>query len=414
MRRCVLALCTVVLLVCAGRVRPAGAQPAAAAKAAQLNEEGLALYEAGAHEEAIDRFTRAYELQPEEPVLIKNLANAHAAYGAALDEARRDAAAIQHFRYALELAPGNESAHAGLTNLYYRRGNYTKAQAELGPYVREHPEDTDARTMLGELYYRTGDLAAAVREWEGVLRRTPRDTDLRERLHKAKRELAVEGHFEQDRNQFFTVRYEGDRMEDAGYHVLRLCSDARRDIGRELQVYPQRPLEVILYTTAQFDAVTQAQSHVAGLYDGKIRIRVPPGRLSTSHLRRVVFHEYAHLAIGELTQDNCPYWLNEGLAQWFSEDFTDAHRHRLRRAALPPTASLEQVDIIQTGADRLLLLNAASFALVDYLRARYSSRYLLDLLRALGNGVPSQEALRASYRRSYAYLDKAVAAYVAE
>ena len=386
----------------------------AAAQAARLNAEGLELYEAGAHPEAIDRFLRAHELQPDEPVLQKNLANAHAAYGAALDEAREDALAIEHLRYALELDPGNPSAAAALTNLYYRRGDYAKAEARLRPHVRAHPDDVDARTMLGELYYRTGDLARAVHEWEAVLARSPRATDVRERMEKAQRELAIEGEFTEDRNRFFTVRYEGDRLEDAGYHVLRHCNDARREIGRELQVYPHRPVEVILYTTAQFDAATQAKSHVAGLYDGKIRIRVAPGGLDKAQLRRVVYHEYAHLAIAELTRDNCPYWLNEGLAQWLSEDFTDAHRHRLKRVDLPSVASLEHVDLTETKADRLVLSNTAAFALVTYLRDRYSSRYLLDLLHALGAGSAPQEALRASYRRSYAYLDQAVAAYIAE
>lgn len=386
----------------------------AAAEAARLNDAGLEAFNAGAHEDAIARFIRARALRPHEPVLRQNLVNAHLAYGAALLAAEREAAAIRQMGLALELDADNASALVSLANIYFERGDYAKAEGILEQYVDRHPEDGDAYGMLGELYYRTGELGEAVRAWQAALAANPDAPHMRERLDKAERELAIERTFEEDRDRFFSVRYQGDQLEDASYHVLRLCRDARREVGRELHVYPQRRTEVLLYTTDQFDNATQLQSHVAGLYDGKIRLRIPPGRADPAYLKRVVYHEYAHLAIGELTRDNCPYWLNEGLAQWLSERFTDAHRRGLRDRDLPPLASLEHVDIAAASAENLVLMNTVAFALVDYLRDRYSSRYLLNLLAALGEGATGPDAVQESYRRSYASLDQSLAAHIGQ
>lgn len=407
----------VALAVVSGRPG-AAAEPQPAAEAARLNTEGLARYDAGDFAGAIERFTRARALLPGEDILTLNLANAHAAHGVELADAGDARGAATQFRQARRLDPENAAAAIGLTNLHYARGEYAKARGVLDPYATRHPEDAEVRKLLGELAYRLGDLEDAVHHWELAQRLRPDDTDLAERIAKVNREREVEARFGHERDRYFTVRYAEDRLEDASYHVLRLCGEARRDIGRELRSFPRRPIEVLLYTTDQFDAATQQQGHVAGLYDGKIRIRIPPGVLDPAYLRRVVYHEYAHLVIGELTRNQCPYWLNEGLAQWLSEPLTPDVRAHLRAAlrdgGLPSVAALEEVDIAAASAERLRLVNGTAFATVDYLRARYSSGYLLDLLEALGHGAAAEEALRQRYGRTYASLDTAVAAMLKE
>lgn len=381
-------------------------------KAIRHNEQGAALFDAGDFEQAVAEFRKAYELQPHEQTYAHNLANAHAALADHLAKSGARTKAIAHYRAAQQLVTDLPAAAIGLTNLYFEQGDYAKAEQVLRPYLQRVPDDAAGRVLLGELLYRMGRLAEAIDEWNRVGKDAPAGTNLPERIAKAERELVVENRFERGRNRYFTVRYEGNRHEDAGAEVLRLCGEARRTVGRDLRTFPRRRVEVILYSSDQFDSATDQRSHIAGLFDGKIRVRLPPGRSDSAYLRRVVYHEYAHLVIGELCGDPCPYWLNEGLAQWESEKFTAVQRRvlatHLETGTLPSLATLEQLNVTQATPEDHLLGNVTAFAAVHYLRSRFSSRYMHDLLWEIGQGARPADALRAVYRQTYDFLDRAV------
>lgn len=386
------------------------------AEAARHNQDGYAQFEAGEYAEAVEHFSIAYQLEPTNPTIANNLAAAHAALGNAYAQAGDDARALRQFEAARAVNPDLPAAYVGLANLYFARGDYTRAEGALRPYLERMPDDANGHLLLGDILYRTGRTSEAIDMWNRAQDLGVENTDVAARVQKAERELAVESGFEAEGNRYFTIRFRGDRHEDASYHVLRLLGEARRDIGRDLRLYPEQPVEVVLYTTEEFDAATQLKRHVGGLYDGKIRLRVPADPLDLDELRRVVYHEYAHLVIAELTEGRCPYWLNEGLAQWLSEPFTALQRGYLREHGtgdgLPPVASLEELDIRTATAESHRLSNFTAFAAVDYLRDRYSSRYMLALLEHVRDGEPLEEAFRATYHQDYAFLDRAVAAYV--
>jgi len=381
--------------------------------AAELNDRALTLYNAGEYQDSITLFERAINLAPGEDVLVRNLANAHAAYAQQLADRGATAEAVSHFLAAQRLAPDLQPAYVGLIGAYYTAGEHRHAMDAIQPYLRRFPNDQAIRELYGELLYRSGNVTQAVKEWRNVKKAGGGSANLDQRLAKAERELQVEGDFDREDSEYFTVRYEGDRMEDAGYQALRYCREARKDIGRELRLYPKNKVEVVLYASDQFDSATQQQSHVAGLYDGKIRIRVPGGPLDAAYLRRVVYHEYTHLVVGELTQHKCPFWLNEGLAQELSEPFDAEHQQELRALAgssgLLSAGSLEDLNVYSSGATDLSNANLVAFALAHHLRQRYSSRNLLQMFDLLRSGESGEQALQHSYRLTYALLDGAIA-----
>jgi hypothetical protein len=74
--------------------------------------------------------------------------------------------------------------------------------------------------------------------------------------------------------------------------------------------------------------VTGAPPWSQGLYDGKIRIPVRFVKNVKALDRVVLKHELVHALIHLKTAGNCPIWLHEGLAQFFSGE-----RYRTRSAS---------------------------------------------------------------------------------
>jgi hypothetical protein len=226
----------------------------------------------------------------------------------------------------------------------------------------------------------------------------PSAARLRERLERVRKEHRTEKDFSRDVTGHFLTKYEGREKIEAGRIILRILEDAYAEVGRALSFYPDREIQVILYSGEQFREVTDAPGWSAGIYDGKIRIPVGGIEQETPGLRRILYHEYTHAVVRTLTP-RCPTWLNEGLAQYFEGREVDSRqRGALRRTAregrLPSLSSLEG-SFTGLGADRAAHTYLVSLSAVRYMIdsfGLYRVRYVLDELAA---GADSGKALAA-------------------
>ena len=89
-------------------------------------------------------------------------------------------------------------------------------------------------------------------------------------------------------------------------------------VGNELGLYPKRQIPVILLTNRAFFDITGSPEWAGGVYEGQIK--VPVDKYDASLLRIVLAHEYVHAVIFDRLTFRCPWWLNEGLAQYLSLD----------------------------------------------------------------------------------------------
>jgi hypothetical protein len=128
----------------------------------------------------------------------------------------------------------------------------------------------------------------------------------------------------------------------------------------------------------------------------------------TPPVRSVLFHEYTHVVVRELTRGNCPVWLNEGLAEIQGRKEHDPPLNALRKAA--GTAALLSISSISGSfaslpAQSIDLAYQQSYSLVRYMVLTYGWHTMRDLLTVLGAGVPFDEAAARAYRdvgRSFA------------
>ncbi len=99
-----------------------------------FNELGVAYRQKGTLPEAVHSYQRALSLDPENPVIMKNLAD-----------------------------------------VYYLQKEYSKAAEQCQKALRSNPRFHQAHSTLGQAYYRLGKYQEALEEFETVLRLKPQD-----------------------------------------------------------------------------------------------------------------------------------------------------------------------------------------------------------------------------------------------
>ena len=126
-------------------------------------------------------------------------------------------------------------------------------------------------------------------------------------------------------------------------------------------------------------------------------------------LRYALRHEMMHWLIDKLSNGNCPAWLDEGLAQYFSGPVSRILRDTSdkRRDALSSIALSSLVDgFSRLDEDSLLLAYARSRAAAQSLVFRHTLPSVRDYLIALGNGEESEAAFRRIFGESSEMFDK--------
>jgi tetratricopeptide (TPR) repeat protein len=382
--------------------------------AGYYNTQGLDLYRTGDYADAVEKFERAYSLEPDNETIQSNLVNAHLAAAKQFVEANDLDAAISELGAALELKDDDPTLYVYTASLCLSTGDLPSAEDRLLSAVDIDPEHKDAHMLLGEVYYRDGSLEDAIEQWRRVNDLDPFDETLVELLAKAERELEVEKDFVTEyKRRHFIINRDRDNFEEESRTILDILERAYYDIGRDLQHWPRNPVRVILYSTEQFSIATLANCHIAGLYDGKIRVPLSSDGFDEDKLKQVLRHEYTHVIVRELTGGKIPFWFNEGLAQFESEQLDRDKRRILENALengeLIPLEDLDETQIdLDTDPGRLHLAYLEGFATVSYLRRRFTRYRLFSFMDLLGQGYDTETALKQTYGRSYKQLHREV------
>lgn len=290
---------------------------------------------------------------------------------------------------------------------HYQDRNLDQAMRYAQEAAREHPEHVDAHYLLGELYYLRQDLGKAQESWERAVKLAPNRKDIQERLDRVRQELKIEKGLARSDTHPFVVRFaEGQIPVDVG-SLRQLLRDTHRQVGQQMGHFPDHLITVILYPESQFQQVKGVSHQIGGLYDGKIRLPLRPGELTGAELQRVLWHEYTHAIVHDLSKGKCPLWLNEGIAtlqeaRVRAPDLAEA-RAAFRAGKVPAWPTLWEAPYEPA---TLRLNYQVSYLIAQYLVKRWSWKELAGVLRRLGQGYPIGDALRAQYKEDPAVLEK--------
>jgi len=280
----------------------------------------------------------------------------------------------------------------------YRRGISSRYA-----YLDQEEKDIyyDALNTLMLAYYHSDQLAESLEVSEELMQ-IKYSRDIMEFQSKVRREMTGSGTRLSEASDHFKVIYDGYEHGKVDRKVLSILEAAYRETGRQMDYFPSSPITVVLDTSGQFHDITQSPRWAGGVFkDG--RIRIPVGGLETfneSEVRRVLNHEYVHALIYSITA-NCPRWVHEGMAEYFSRGPASiSGRPQL------PLRALE-------GAFYSNDVRAVAFAYMDSYRAinalieRYGLYEIKLYLEALAAGQQEEEAFRFRFHISYdEFIDK--------
>lgn len=295
--------------------------------------------------------------------------------------------AIELFR---ELSKEDKKALAALGISYYMMDDYDMAQRYLEESLY-YNESFAARKFLAFIYYKRDDLESALSSAEKGLS-TQDDPELRTLYEKVQRELNTQQNFIKESAIHFKVFFDGYEHSGLSRKVLDILEDAYDSIGTEIFYFPREPITVILYTEKDFFDITKGPEWSGGIYDGKIRIPFRGVEKKEEALKRMLRHEYTHALVHQITK-NCPTWLNEGLAEYFS----GANE---KTGQIIPLRELEG-SFLSLGKDKVKTAYQESYSAISYLIERYGLLSIKHLLVSLGEGKDLNSAFQEAFSISY-------------
>jgi len=380
----------VFLAVCAFLATVLASTPATANDPFLLNDYAQQLLRKGEPEKALEQLQQAYSLFPYNETLRRNLAEVYTVVGQQRMAHGRYEDAAASFDGARELYPEVQRYSILRGIALYSARQYDAAVVELERAQGLGGDTPDLLYVLGRAHYDTGNLTDALAAWDQALVLDPGRKDIAAAAEKARRELSVEGGMERGFSSRFMISYDGDERSQLADQVLDILETAYNRVGSDLSHFPVTRVPVLIYTRTDYRKVTKSPDWSGGLYDGKIRL--PLGGVTEIHegLRSLLFHEYTHVVIHELTSGNCPTWLNEGLAELegrreSSHPLTDLAA-AVNRGDLLPLPLLEG-SFSSLSSQKALLAYQQSYSFVDYLVQTYGWYKVKDLLVALGSGM---------------------------
>ncbi len=390
-----------------------------------LNDIGTVYFENKDYTRAINKFETAYKIDQENTVLKANLINSYLGQIIHLKRKGRLKKAITLSKKAIQINDTVPSSHILLASIYMDNGNYIPAQGELEIANIYSPDNPVIINMLGETYFQQGDLKNALKYWKQIKEKSPYNEPLKRKIIRAKNEWQVQKSFKEISSHPFKLKYKFSN-EYLANRVMEALKKAHQNIGKKFKCFPFSEIITILYNPDEFKKATDSDGFIAGLYDGKIRIKVSHKLINDKEfLEKIIYHEYTHVLIRYLTNDRCPFWLNEGLAQSFSEPITSINIDILTNLELESSifhlSKMERVQGFTKGPDYNINLNTSitlayikSVITTTHIINTFGLESCLKILTDLKNKKTVTESVENNLGISIDELDKQIQAKISQ
>ena len=216
---------------------------------------------------------------------------------------------------AVEYVNDKASLYADLGYTWFQLSEYEQSYWAFSDAAALAPGNAAYAEMLGRISYITSDFKNAQHHWQKALELDPENTKLHKRLAQLDNQLSITREGTTEVNHTFSITFDAGMDRDIYTAVWEILEDARYELGVQLDLWPKRTISVLLLTRQKFTSVAAAPFWSEGIYEGQIKI--PIADFNAAHLRDVIYHEYMHALLHDAMANRCPWWLNEGLAQFF-------------------------------------------------------------------------------------------------
>ncbi|MCK4761570.1 MAG: hypothetical protein KAW12_05170 [Candidatus Aminicenantes bacterium] len=274
----------------------------------------------------------------------------------------------------------------------YRLEDYDNALFYFKIALGYNSLDFMAMKYITLTYYKLDDLKNT-RKYAELTLDAMKDREIQTLVSQLKEEQKINTKYKVTTSEVFKVFFSKEEHSDIERDILGILKEAYRVIGRQIDFYPTGPISIYLYNEKDFFDVTRAPGWAGGLYDGKIRIPIHGIQgVSRETLKRILFHEYTHALVHAITPE-CPLWINEGLAEYFSTE---------DRRTIGQILPLESIEYRFPSDTRgVLVAYIESFSAVTYLIERFRLYRIKELLQAFAKGEKIDEAFDSASLPAY-------------
>lgn len=205
---------------------------------------------------------------------------------------------------------------------------------------------------------------------------------------------------------------------DFGKRALAIGEGGIDNAATLLGVTESEPVDFYIYAdqAAFYDALGPGtRENVGGQAHADIRTMfalISPDEIDATWVSVVVPHELTHLVFDTAIKNPYhfpPHWLNEGLAVYLSEGYTDAWRaaveDAVRSDSVIPLDGL--VGQFPTTREQFFLAYGESVSAVDFLVRKHGKDALVSLVRSYADGVTDDEAFAAGIGQDVAAFQAA-------
>ncbi len=213
-----------------------------------------------------------------------------------------------------------------------------------------------------------------------------------------------------------TIHWQAGDIEYAK-RALKIAEDAVAKTSAFLGVTETDPIDFYVYSDSD-DFRTAlgpgTKEFVAGRAIAEIRTlfaEVAVSDIGSPWLSIVVPHELVHLVFDTATKNpynQPPHWMNEGLAVYLSEGYSNADRQRVSnavdRGTLLPLSALAS-GFPSAREDLFYLGYAEGTSAIDFFIRTYGQEKLVELIRSYATGETDDEAFTAATGADYAAFE---------
>lgn len=311
--------------------------------------------------------------------------------------------ALDSFEEGLRYVGDDLGLQLSLAATYLTISDYDMAEEAYERVLAMDPDNLQALKELGQLYYLKNDPENAEIVWNHAALLDPNDALLAKRLSTLRKQISAVEDFDMDENSHFTVTYDGESMPQLEYSVLEIMEKAYYDVGGRLYLYPKRQISVTLMTQEVFFDITGTPTWTSGLYEGQIKL--PVAGADPDDLREVLTHEFVHAVIFDQIGQKCPWWLNEGLAQYLSK--TEGNQGNIG-GGNPEDASSQQMLRLSEYGNAMKMdqkdaarAYASALSAVRYFVESYGETNLQKIIEFMADGESFEEAFWISTGYSF-------------
>lgn len=315
--------------------------------------------------------------------------------------------ALSHFENALYKTPEDVKLVAKCGLAAQQLMQYEKALGHFEKALKTNPDSFFLLFSAGRCNYELKYFEEAITYWEKAAALAKNEHEQRaveNAIKSAKEMLASTDGSTKDENQRFVIHFAGNSQDDLGEVAFDTLDEIFFQVTDSLQFNPDVKINVVFFLTEEYYKINKDWS--AGAAQGiQIMIPLKSGYKSQEYIKGLLAHEFAHTIVHLKTNNRCPLWLNEGLAQY--QEFTASNgspeEMRYDYRSLYENEFVEKQSFIRLndvpahmgGGSRLNISKSyiASYLAVRCMADFYGESSFDTVLTALGQGKSVDEAM---------------------